>query len=248
MDQSEAALASISELQKRIKLLESDNRNLQAEYESLQDQLARQESEFASRRTDLSSANARAKAMLSNVSDLLTQTCAERTLNADLRDQIAQAELIGGKQRRKNARLKQELSDLSQGLSGSLAQLAQQESILGASLAPPKQPAVLSAEEVLLLTSGEIPDDLMPPELADLHQKLRELPKLFRVQELETKREVAYALAHAKTVAQQLSARIRLLEKRKFASSAPRHVKDHAKTLARRQCVICNEMRQFNFG
>jgi uncharacterized phage infection (PIP) family protein YhgE len=248
MDPSEAALASISELQKRIRLLEYDNRNLRTEYESLRDQLAHQESEFASRATDLSSANARAEEMLSNVSNLLKQIGADRRLNAGVKEQIARSELIHGKQRRKNARLKKEFSDLLQALSDSSAQVARQESILGDILAPPKQSAVLSAEEVLLLTSGEVPDDLMPPELADLHEKLRELPKIFHVQELEKKREVVDALARAKTVAQQLSVKIRFLEKRKFASSAPRHIQNNAKTLARRQCVICNDMKQFNFG
>jgi hypothetical protein len=247
MESSEAALASISELQKQIRLLEYDNRTLKAEYESLQAQLADKESEFASRRTGLSSFNTKAKVMLSNVSDLLRQISAERRLNANLKDQIAQAELIHGKQRQKNARLKKEFADLQQELSDSRAHLAQQESILGDLLAPPNRPPVLSVKEVLLLASGEIPDGLLPPELADLHEKLRELPKLFRAQELEKKREVVDALALAKTIVQQLSAKIRFLEKRRLGSSAPKQIEDDTKTLARRQCVICNDMSQFSF-
>jgi len=56
------------------------------------------------------------------------------------------------------------------------------------------------------------------------------------------------SLAEAKSAAQRLLARIRFLERRKFASSSPRHIESDAKALARQQCVICSDMRQFSFA
>jgi chromosome segregation ATPase len=244
---SDAALASIAELQQRIKVLENDGYNLKLEYESLRDQLAVQESEFGDRESGLSSANTRAQAMLQNSSELLAQLTASRAMNATLKDQVAQSELVLAKQRRKNRRFERELTDTTQRLSDVMSQLSIHETLIGEICSPPKQSALLTQDEALLLSVGDIPSDLLPRDLAQLHAKLQALPKSFRSQDLETKKQMVYTLVIAKGAAQQLFSRIKFGEKRKFASSAPHGFETNAKRLAQQQCVICDDMRQFSF-
>jgi hypothetical protein len=245
---SDAALTSIAELQQRIKFLEYDNYNLKQEYESLKAQLEVQGTEFGVRDSSLSSANSRAMELLRNSSELMAQITVSRKMNSTLKDQVAQSERILSKQRSKNQRLKREFTNMSQRLADITAQLSAHEAMIGEMCLPPKQHAIVPPGETLVLLAGDVPGDLFPPDLGLLHAKLKALPKIFHIQDLKTKKDIVYALATAKTSAQQLFSRIKFLEKRRYASSSPRQLESNARALARQQCIICNDMKQFSFA
>jgi hypothetical protein len=247
MDDSEAALASIKALQKRIKWLEADQENLKADYESLTRQLDRQNEDHSGRERSLSEANERAQGMLTDLSATLAEVLSTRELNERLKLEIAESEEILGKQRAKNLRLKRDVSEYSAEFNETLAQLSEHEQFLAELCVPPPYSTLIPPEDLLLLASGDLEQGLLPPAFEEVHNRLRELPKSFPAQDLPTKIEIVETIGVAKAGAQEMLRRIRFLEKRRFASTSPRQFESNARVLAKQQFVLCNDIKQFRF-
>jgi hypothetical protein len=127
-----------------------------------------------------------------------------------------------------------------------MSQLSIHECLIEEICSPHEESALLTQDEALLFSAGDIPSDLLPRILAQLHGKLQVLPKSFRSQDLETKKNGLRTGGCTGSRAAALYS-IKFAEKRKFASSAPRRFETDAKKFSGQQCVICHDMRQLSF-
>lgn len=242
---NEAALASITALQKQIKILELENENLEAEYNSLQRQISIQNSQYEKREDTLTAANQHAKSILQNVKDTLRSVKAVRDENEKLKQELDQSEQLLEIQKRKKLKLKQEVQETTAELSDLQAAVREQERMLAELCEPPAAVTTLSPEEALILVSNELPENLLTQQQQRIHRRLKKLPKVFSTQDMKTKNDIIRTMIAAKSISQDLISRIRLLEKRKYASSTPKDFESDVKTLASQQIVLTEDMKQF---
>jgi hypothetical protein len=165
-----------------------------------------------------------------------------------LKKAIGETEQLLIKQRAKNVRMKRDVSDYSAELNEYLSQLAEHELLIGELCSSPPHSTIVSAEEALLLGAGDLEEGLLSNDLESVHNRLRQLPKRFASQDLSTKIEIVETLGVAKAAAQEMLRRIRWMDKRRIASIAPRQSDANTRRLAQQQFILCNDIRQFQFG
>ena len=245
---SEAALASITALQKRIKSLEYDHTNLESEYNSLKKQLDVQNSQYETRETELSSASDYARQMLQSAHESLKQIQATRDENARLKRELGASEQLLERQREKNALLKQELKDATSAYAEMQASIKEHDQLISEMCQAPAPVSVLRPDEALILVSNPLPEGLLTERQQQLHEQMRRLPKMFTAQDIATKKEIFYAVTEAKEIVTDLITRIRFLEKKRCRSTRPAEPNMDVRKLASQQIVLSDDMRQFAFA
>jgi hypothetical protein len=239
---SEAALASIAALQRRIRVLEYVYENLKQQ--SLRLQLVEQQQFFAHRHSALTSASDRSKEFLANLRETLCQISSVRGENVSLKDQVEQSEIIFRGQKQKNVALEQRLKEANADLNDHLSALSDNEALFGQILAPPRQSTVLSGNESLIIAATGLPEESISHEVLRVHKNLRSLPRSFRKQDLATKNAIVQALTQAKDMCEDLLHQIRILEKGKRDRG---QINGEIKHLAKQQCLLSHDIMSFKF-
>jgi hypothetical protein len=237
----EAALASMAALQKRIKILEYDHDNLKNQ--SLRKQLEAQEAFFEERHSALVSASERTDLLLANATETLGEISAAREENSLLKSQNEDLESILRRQKAKRDGLQKQMHDLNIELSERQSQVTACEELLGQILAAPAYSTVLSPEEILIVSSAGLSEDSMDPGILDMHTVLESLPRMFRHQDLETKRTIIRALAKAKNICSDLTCQIKECEKRRVSER-----QSEMRRLAKQHCLLAHDMSSFVFS
>jgi hypothetical protein len=241
-EESEAALASIAALQRRIRMLEYDHENLRQQ--SLQRQLVQQQEYFAGRHSALISASDRGQELLANLTETLSQIPSVREANAALKNQVEQSEAIFRGQKQKNIALKKRVKEVNANLNDRLSQLSAYEVLMGHLLSPPPQSTVLSADQSLIIASTGILDECLSDEVFHVHKELQDLPRTFRNQDLATKKRIVRSLAQAKDMCEDLCNEIKTLEKKKRNGG---EIESRMMRLAQQQCLLSHDMLSFRF-
>ena len=245
---SEAALESIAALQKRIKALEYDNINIAAEYESLSKQLHVQNLNYSTRKSGLSDADSQARAMLATANESLKQIQGIRDENARLKRELGASEQLLQRQKEKNALLRQELRDATSVHAEIQASIKDHDALIAEMCRCPAPVSVLPNDEALLLVSRPIPEGLLTDRQAQLHEKMRQLPKSFPSQNIATKRDILRTLTETKEIVTDLVTRIRFLEKKRCKSTRPSLPNSDVHKLASQQIILSDDMKQFKFA
>lgn len=244
---SRAAIAAIAALQKRVKELEDENAVLEQEHESLSNTLNSRDEAYTIRENALNEATAKAKQMLSGASAALIQIREARAENKRLKSQIEQTEQLLQKQKQKSKTYTSSSRKLSNSLSALMEKLAEYESLLGDLLTPPPQTTSLTPEEIVLISSSENDPEILPEPYSDILRTMQSLPKDFRKQNLETKREIIHTLCQAKSATTNIKAKISHIEKQKFSSSTPIKFDSMIHKLSTHLLILSNEMKRFRF-
>jgi chromosome segregation ATPase len=244
---SHAAISAIAALQKRVRDLEDQALILESERESLRLRLNERDAQFDRRKAALNDAAAKAKEILNNTSTAMSQLREARAERQALKGEVENFEKalkeIQGKVRTsklKSRRFKSGLAEL-------LKKLAEYESLIGDVVGQLPCRPCLTQEEQALLASREVDATIMPPQLEPILANLQSLPKQFAALSLATKRKAVQALSEASAAVTELNAKIRTLEREKFASSTPRKFDSEIRRVSTHMFLLSNEIRKFEF-
>lgn len=242
---SKSAIAAISALQQRIRDLESETAILDEECQILVQKVETRDSEYAMREKAFNEASERAKQMLSNSSTALIQIREARTEGERISQQISETRVLLRDQNRKiadnNACRKRSKLDRAK-----IAQrLSEYELLLGDIARPTPGLSDLSPEDRVLIAASESDPMVLPPPFSKVLAELQRMPKAFRRQGIDNKRQIIRALFGAEASINDLSAKIKNLEKQKFASSTPRAFEGKIKREMAHRLILQNETNKF---
>jgi peptidoglycan hydrolase CwlO-like protein len=245
---SQAAISAIAALQKRVRELEEQSGLLEDERDSLRLRLNDRDFAYQRREAALNDAASKAKEILNNASVAMSQLREARTERQKLKAEVEDLERQIHEIQSKIKSTKSGHRRTKSGLTDLLRKLAEYEILIGDVVAQPPYRPCLSPDEASLLASREADPDVLPPSLGSILRNLQGLPKSFTTLNLGKKREVVKVLSEASAAVTELNAKIRNLEREKFASSTPKKFDTEIKRLSSQMFILSNEIRKFEFG
>ncbi|OHT10293.1 hypothetical protein TRFO_04330 [Tritrichomonas foetus] len=246
-ENSRAALAAIAALQKQIKMLEDENCLLEEEYNSVSKQISERKAKFEERETTLNTARSNAKQMLHNTNLSIQKISGERDENQRLKDHIDEMDNAIKEEVIKQKKLKIMNRKLKSSLNDIMEKNEEYESIIFDIIAPPPISTHLLENEIILVQYSENDPKLLPSPLSEILETMQKLPKLYCLQNPDTKKEIINVVYHAKEAATEIRSKISHLEKRKFSSCSPRKFDSQIHKLSVQLLILSNEMKKFQF-
>ncbi|EAY11605.1 hypothetical protein TVAG_081770 [Trichomonas vaginalis G3] len=241
---SQAAVSAIAALQKRLRELEDEQKNLQSQIEQYNKHWSFNNEEFERREKSVAEITAKAYKMTQENAHVLVQIQEERKRKLELKNQILdlQDEI-------------DECGDLEQSTrvkKGSVKQVSinynkildDYETLLALLFEPPQ---LVGRKHDFKMCKSDYDIDLLPTTMRRIAQQLEALPDNYKSQNLPTKRAIIQGLVYSREETRKLKEKIYALEKKRNTSTTPRSLTFEINKYIQQFNILSGEMKRFKF-
>ena len=208
---SKAAISAIAALQDRVRGLEKEQRNIIAEIDFYKKKINSRDKKVQQRTMMLEDASDKAKEMLIYVTECNHELIAARDLHKSLKSDIQIIkETFETEDPTEKEKKAEKIISVRTELANTQQKASDYETILSEFLKP--VPASCSPDGALMLAVSDGDAKLLPQPLRTVIENLQRLPKDFKKQTIEEKRDTVQLLTIARNQTRVLSQQIRELE------------------------------------
>ena len=243
---SRAAIAAIAALQARVRDLEKEQSKIKSEINSYKSQISTRDQMDQQKNMLINEATTKAKQMLNYFTECNHDKVVARDENKRLKRKISKArKSISSFDPEEYDKKKKYQQSIKTELSNTLQKVSDYEILLGEYVKP--VPSNCSPEGALMLAVCDGDASLLPQPHRMVLENLQKLPKDFKKQTLEQKRDTIQLMTIAKNYTRELSKQIKDCEKDMVANKEPERFDSEVKKLAAQHLLISTEMNKFNF-
>lgn len=243
---SKAAISAIAALQERVRSLEKEQRNIFAEMDSYKHKINSRDERVQQRTKMLEEASNKAKEMLNYVSECNHDLIVARDLNKKLKTSIKKVkESLNEGDEEEEEMKREKIRSLRTELTNANQKVSDYEIILSEFLKP--VPSSCSPDGALMLAVSDGDANLLPQPIRTVIENLQRLPKDFKSQTIEEKRDTVQLLTIARNQTRILSKQIKDLEVSRMKTKEKDRFDSDIKKLAAQHLLISTEMNKFTF-
>ena len=243
---SRAAIAAIAALHARVRELEKEQMDIISEMDKYKIKINTRDEMVQQRALLLDSAADKAKEMLSYVTECNHDRVVARDRNKKLKKNISKAKkTIASFDPNEEEQKRAHRQTVKTELSNILQKVSDYEILLSEYVKP--VPSSCSPEGALRLAVSDGDASLLPQPQRMVLECLQKLPKDFKSQTVEEKKDTIQLLTIAKNYTRELARQIKELELEQINTQEPDRFDSEIKKIAAQHLLISTEMNKFNF-